>query len=1098
MNINSINNVQNFSLLKHLKSDSTIKNPNLTADEMYEPKQKQMVDAQTALASHTIPKINMSFKGSMPESPKEMTDEEFEKFKEILNGTLGLNNISSFYKLDLNEEKLKLLNNTKLRQYIANTYVKFIRTFDSNYDDKVVPSNKINDELFDTLLKIGLSFLNDNDVAGINNLLNNKNLSKNTALLNFSLDMFFAIDKMSTESKKLMDRIIFNSDLLKSKSLTDYGAYMIMAVSSKEQDDIANKILDNPELYDNEIFMKNAIFIIQGLNSYLINDKRLNLANAIVDNKKFYSNKYFMPCVQLLMNKEYSVEEAEKVLELANGKLTGNQIVCIIDDEDKIQYEDCQKLNKTIGFANADRLSLYDTKTAVKFADLYKKQNTNEISRKTKKELLKNLLSQDDFLFAFYSSNMKEMFPIIPTNQRDYCELFPSIVSSLGLNTNVLLDKHFTEELNQLGNTLAKISDEDFKNLDIKQSYSKDEFIDDVSNKIKDLSDGEKQKVFDYFGFELYEHEVNKKDKTTLTVCSISGYPVCLNPESSLSRKKLSRIENPQTLAVIENLRENIIKFTKNNKITCKNEALANDLNNIINALPELRTSIGCFQAGMKDTTGSHQFDIFTHSLKVMQGIVKDPKYQVLSSNDKKIMLLAALLHDITKEEGTTDIKHSDNSSFDASFIIKKFGLSKDDEIKLYTLIKSHEWLGYVNSAETEKERIKRQQSTAYDLRHDNLFDMALIFTHADLKGVNDEFHDKKNEKRISKVDGITRSFGEAAEFHAEKIRQYIEELKPSQPLLPVTKIPSAGTILQAITEVHPDGSTNIQGVYKDKDGLVILKYNELKNEDLEKIGFPKGSITRGIEAEGVASKYDEKSYSYYDIKTKVNTGNIKFFAHGLDHPNQLVKFDAFSLINSDVLLSASYAERPESKYRFFRPQGIILDVDTKYVHGGGETDSGSGTGKYIDDFKQRYLFGGEREGDRKFISNLIKNTLDISTDKDYIDFADKHKNDSFLGIEEEKRNKLIKAYAGIKSKIREGNREYNEMYISNPKTPMAVFAYEMDENVADTGNPIEFLHRTEQTEYEKNAKAKSVQERTEFLRQYALEKHLPFVIFGN
>ena len=44
-------------------------------------------------------------------------------------------------------------------------------------------------------------------------------------------------------------------------------------------------------------------------------------------------------------------------------------------------------------------------------------------------------------------------------------------------------------------------------------------------------------------------------------------------------------------------------------------------------------------------------------------------------------------------------------------------------------------------------------------------------------------------------------------------------------------------------------------------------------------------------------------------------------------------------------------------------------------------------------------------------------------------------------------RNKLIKAFAGIKSNVRHGEREYNEMYISNPKPPMAVFAYELDYN---------------------------------------------------
>ena len=128
-----------------------------------------------------------------------------------------------------------------------------------------------------------------------------------------------------------------------------------------------------------------------------------------------------------------------------------------------------------------------------------------------------------------------------------------------------------------------------------------------------------------------------------------------------------------------------------------------------------------------------------------------------------------------------------------------------------------------------------------------------------------------------------------------------------------------------------------------------------------------------------------------YDVYRKyvnedVDTGNIKFFVHGLDYENQLAKFDAFGLVDSDVLLSISYAERPESKYRFFRAQGVLLDFDTKYIHGGGNTDAGSGCGKTIADFKKDYIFGGERETDRLYVSDLIKKATGMS-DSEYIEF---------------------------------------------------------------------------------------------------------------
>ena len=327
------------------------------------------------------------------------------------------------------------------------------------------------------------------------------------------------------------------------------------------------------------------------------------------------------------------------------------------------------------------------------------------------------------------------------------------------------------------------------------------------------------------------------------------------------------------------------------------------------------------------------------------------------------------------------------------------------------------------------------------------------------------------------------RSYGEACDFHAKKIKEYIYELKKSQPLLPVTKLPKADKINSAITQVNEDGSTNIKGVYKDKDGLVILKYNELGNEDLEKIGFPKNSRTKGIEAKTSTGK-------------SVDTGNIKFFVHGLVYDNHLANFNAFSLANSDALLSASYAELPESKYRFFRPQGIILDCDTKYIHGGGNTDSGSGCGKNIDDFKGNYIFGGERETDRTFVADLIKKQLNMS-DEEYINFVKENENKPLSEIEPaEIQNKIIKVFSTIKSNVRIGEREYNEMYISNPQKPMAVFAYDVDYN-RKIDNPVKFLNN-EENESEQFLVDFCVKERTKFLREYALKNNIPFVVFGD
>ena len=198
-----------------------------------------------------------------------------------------------------------------------------------------------------------------------------------------------------------------------------------------------------------------------------------------------------------------------------------------------------------------------------------------------------------------------------------------------------------------------------------------------------------------------------------------------------------------------------------------------------------------------------------------------------------------------------------------------------------------------------------------------------------------------------------------------------------------------------------------------------------------------------------------------------------------------MIKFDAFSLVDSDVLLSISYAERPESKYRFFRPQGLLLNFDTKYIHGGGNTDSGSGCGKSISDFKKRYIFGGERESDRLYVSNLIKEATGMN-DTEYVKFVKNNENKPFSEIEPiEIRTKIIQIFATINSNVRKGNREYNEMYGSNPKEVMAPFTYNTNSN-EKVGNPIEFLNK------------ESVHKRTSFLKEYALKNDKVFIVFGD
>ena len=756
------------------------------------------------------------------------------------------------------------------------------------------------------------------------------------------------------------------------------------------------------------------------------------------------------------------------------GEISASLIPVIL--KNKIPKENIQKMLQVMGKDNVNSLSDTDFVIAADFIDLYGKKSINEIPMSGKNELIRKLVANKTGMFGI-SEKMKKNFPLIPTKTEEYCSLLSSIVKSLGVDIRTIEPpsriKEFNNNVSELSSSLAKIPDSEFANLQISLDYTKDDFVSDVLARVKNLSPNEQQKVYDYFGFELQKNENNKT-----TGYAIIGYPINLN-----NGKKLAEITDPGTKAVVEELRPDVVRFSEQNPIKCNNPQVEKLLNEIIDVMPEMRTEIG------KKQHGSHDYDVFQHSLKVMQKIAQNPKFQTLNESDQKIMMLASMLHDITKGEGVSDPTHAKQGSFDAFYISKKFNLTREEETKLYTLIRHHEWLGFVNSAKSEDVLTKRLQSVAFDLQNDNLFDMALMFTHADLQAVKKDntFHDTTQGETRARFDGETRVFdkskgspvshGQAADIYAQRIRGYIEELKISQPLLPVTKFPKADKINNAITVVNPDGSTNIKGVYKRPDGLIVIKYNEV--EDWEKIGFPKGSVSCGYESVGISNQYG------VEYRDEVNTGNIKFFVHGLDYENQLTKFDAFSLPDSDALLSLSYAERAESKYHFFRAQGVLLDFETKYIYGGGETDSGSGCGKPVELFKRDYVFGGVRQRDRLFVSKLIKEATGMN-DAEYVKFVEANRNKSFTEIEPaEYREPIIKVFASINSRTRKyGERAYNEMYGSNPREVMGVFAYSQNEGAV--GNPVQFLEQG------------SVTSRTEFLQRYALEHNIPFVIFGD
>jgi len=1020
--IDSRNNLYTYKTGE--KKDCAAGIPEFSADSRLQ----EALDAQGRAA------VYMSLKNA------EMPDAEFEALKEEFNKKLK--------NLPEDAQNPILFN---LNKYNIKTVLNFLDKADKDTDEDFI-FNVLN--IFQNIenekqAEIADKILSRPDLCGNNifmqsahYMLKNNVYTYKTALKILSSPCFYADETFMNFAANIIpdneyafkaaEKILNTPELYKNEKFME-NACSIMP-DNEYGFKTAQRILSSPDFYDNKAFMKYARGIMPQ------NELEYISARTIMDNAFLYADETFMEYAHRIKNRPQ--EEKEKIFKiLCSSKITQAAEKALLKGE-----ETAEKLVKLIDKIGADELELLsenDTITAVKFLDLYNIKNISEIPHHLKKDILHMLVSSNSELFSI-SDKMKEMFPLLPKNQEEYCALLPAIAQSLDIKTNTLSQSGistFFDNLEKTAQMLASMPEEEFKELNIRQEYSKNDFIKDVLEIVKDLTQSDKRRACSYFGFDLYENE-----KAPVRF-SIEGCPY--NSSGAAAGFKDS--------SIIEKLRKIVIKFSENNKILCRNKELETQLNSIIEAMPELRPAIGSIQHG------THAYDIFTHSLKVLKGIVQTPEYQKLNDSDKRIMQLSALLHDITKKEGQPDKTHPEYSAFDASYIAKKFNLADKEETKLYTLIKHHEWLKYANTAPNAYELGLRLKSIAYDFRNDNIFDMSIIFTHGDLKAVNDEFHDKIMNT------GLRLKNGEAADFYADKIREYIKELKISQPLLPVTPFPKSDRIEKAVKTLNSDGSTNIKGVYKDKDGLIVIKFNELQNEDLEKIGFSKESTVSGTKGKTKGKK--------------VNKGSIKFFVHGLEKAYEIANFDAFSHADSEVLLSVSYADRPESKYRFFKAQGVILDCDSGFVHGGGFTDAGSGTKKCINDFKHRYIYSIIRKNDRTYISNLIKKTLNLN-DEEYVRFVKDNENKPLSGIEpKEARIKLINAFVKIRSSEKIGNRSYNEMYISNPKPPMAVFAYSENDNKID--NPLEFLNG-------------GAAERTKFLRAYALEHNIPFVVFGN
>ena len=279
----------------------------------------------------------------------------------------------------------------------------------------------------------------------------------------------------------------------------------------------------------------------------------------------------------------------------------------------------------------------------------------------------------------------------------------------------------------------------DFTDLRFKPElkYSRQDFIRDILNCISLYDYSRQTDLTGFFGFVI--------DKNIDGVDIIKGYPSVENLSSDDISVSSSKIYHYVKL------------FTRENEVIIKdNQKIADYLNTIIKALPEFLTLLGKIQHK------THSYSVDVHTLKVLQEVMTNQEYTALPVEDRRVLQIAVLLHDITKKEGEIDKSHPSCGAKDAGFILNKLNLTDKTKSRICLIIKNHDWLERYNKGLTSA------QEFAKILKEGNDFLMLAILAEADLKAVkrDGEFYNRYKDvlkKGIDEISSLINNYLSAA-----------------------------------------------------------------------------------------------------------------------------------------------------------------------------------------------------------------------------------------------------------------------------------------------------------------------------------------------
>ncbi len=699
----------------------------------------------------------------------------------------------------------------------------------------------------------------------------------------------------------------------------------------------------------------------------------------------------------LLQYKQLDAEAIVKILNQISGETKDKYLLQCIDKmcknnsftpEDIANIASTMTVNKHSCFKSIDYFASIPPEIRQNIKDYSIIQdfqpfaNNEYLNKNERRDLLLVLVKHHaEILDENNNQAIRQLFPFLPKNSEEYCELLPVLAKSIYRipkkvnETTKRAIRNYPEILLDISRADSQFLEIDFENPENIPTlkYTREQFISDLKHSLSRLPGYSQEKMADQFGFELIE-----KDGKTI----LKGYP-------RIPDKYTFGIRDKALIPVTGQIAQHIKEFTDENQLLINNnEAIAKQLDSVFKAIPELYTLVG------KQQNEWHHFDLFTHTLRVVQEVIKNDRFQTLKDSDKILLLTAAFMHDISKEEYIVDKRHSLTGAFDAHAIAGRFNFSESEKSKLFAVIRNHEWLKYYNKEGiSELQKIERAKTIAFSLREGNAFDLVKILSEADLKGM------KRKEEAY-------HLFKEAQVEGNNEVARYIRDLQRTAITLPQYKLPKANQLIPDNDIVR---SVNIGGI---RNKVIYLRKNMVK-----------GSLP-------------------FDRNLDPNDFNV--LVHSLDSEKNALIFQCLDESIPDSLISASYVNLPKGNWKTYRQQGFILDVNSDDIHAAYYKDYGSGLAKSIDKLKQDYLFEGYFKPQRDYISRKIKETLHIRDD-DYRSLYQHIKNKSLVEI----RNEYPFVSAALKKIFMEMQggeytygRNYNEVLVTRPRI-QGVFAYD-------------------------------------------------------